>query len=75
MTAPAVAPGELGLMPQHADGYLEDGSPVYRLESVAERLVRSDAEAQASVQAFMADRVALGLDVTPIDPALIHRAH
>ena len=62
-------------MPQHADGYLEDGSPVYRLESVAERLVMSDAEAQASVQAFMADRVALGLDVTPIDPALIHRAH
>lgn len=24
---------------------------------------------------FMADRAALGLDTTPIDPALIHRTH
>jgi hypothetical protein len=66
---------EMGLMPDHADGYLEDGSPVYRLEAVAERLGMSEAQAQESVQAFLADRVALGLDVTPIDPALVHRAH
>ena len=35
----------------------------------------SEAQAQESVQAFMADRAALGLDTTPIDPALIQRTH
>ena len=63
---------EMGLMPE-AHGYLADGSPVYRLEAIAEKLGVSADEAQASVQAFMADRAALGLDTTPIDPALIHR--
>ncbi len=66
---------DMGLIPERADGYLEDGSPVYRLESVAERLGLTESQAQESVQAFMADRVALGLDVTPIDPSLIHRTH
>lgn len=65
---------ELGLIPE-AHGYLADGSPVYRLEAIAERLGMTEAEAQESVQAFMADRIALGLDATPIDPALIHIAH
>jgi len=64
---------EMGLIPKHADGYLDDGTPVYQLESIARTLGMSDAEAQASVQAFLADRAALGLDTTPIDPALIHR--
>jgi hypothetical protein len=63
------------LIPERADGYLEDGSPVFRLEAVAERLGLTEAQAQSSVQAFMADRAALGLDTTPIDPALVHRAH
>lgn len=65
---------EMGLMPD-PDGYLDDGSPVYRLESVARKLGLSESEAQESVQAFMADRVALGLDTMAIDPALIHRTH
>lgn len=62
---------EMGLLPD-ADGYLEDGSPVYRLESIATKLGMTEDEAQTSVQAFMADRAALGLDATPIDPDLIH---
>jgi len=66
---------EMGLIPDQADGYLEDGSPVYRLESIARTLGMTEDEAQESVQAFMADRAALGLDVTPIDPALIHHTH
>ncbi len=66
---------EMGLLPEHADGYLDDGTPVYRLESVARTLGMSEAQAQESVQAFMADRVALGLDTMAIDPALIHRTH
>lgn len=62
---------ELGLMPS-AHGYLDDGSPVYRLESIAEKMGLTEEEARASVRAFMADRAALGLDTAPIDPALIH---
>ena len=62
---------EMGLIPE-AHGYLDDGSPVYRLEAIAEKLGLTEAEAQASVQAFMADRMAMGLDTMPIDPALIH---
>ena len=65
---------ELGLLPP-AHGYLVDGSPVYRLESIAVQLGIPIDEAAASVQAFMADRAALGLDTTPIDPALIHIRH
>ena len=64
---------EMGLIPKHADGYLADGTPVYQLESIARTLGLSESEAQDSVQAFMADRAALGLATTPIDPALIHR--
>lgn len=62
---------EMGLIPE-AHGYLADGSPVYRLEAIAEKLGMSAGEAQESVQAFMADRAALGLDTTPIDPAQVH---
>lgn len=61
----------MGLIPQ-AHGYLDDGSPVYRLESIAEKLGVPIDEVNESVQAFMADRAALGLDTTPIDPDLIH---
>lgn len=62
---------ELGLLPE-ADGYLDDGTPCYRLEAIAEKLGLTEYEAQASVQSFMADRAALGLDTTPIDPAQIN---
>ncbi len=63
---------EMGLMPE-ADGYLEDGSPVFRLESVAARLGMSEAEAQEKMHEMHADREALRvpnkgivIDATPI---------
>lgn len=40
----------MGLIPKHADGYLAYGSPVCRLESIAEKLGMSEAEAQESVR-------------------------
>jgi hypothetical protein len=64
---------EMGIIPEHADGYLDDGTPVYQLESIARTLGMTESEAQDSVQAFMVDRAALGLDTPLIDPALIHR--
>jgi hypothetical protein len=63
---------DLELIPD-ADGYLEDGTPVYRLESIAQKMGMIESDAQSSVQAFMADRVSMGLDTMAIDPALIHR--
>lgn len=63
---------ELALIPD-ADGYLADGTPVYRLEGVAKQLGMTEVEAQASISQFMAEREALGLETGAIDPALIHR--
>jgi hypothetical protein len=63
---------EMGLIPP-ASGYLEDGTPAYRLEDVATRLGLSESEAQASLAQFMAERAAAGLDTMLINPALVHR--
>jgi hypothetical protein len=63
---------ELALIPA-AGGYLGDGTPVYRLEDVARHMGLTEAEAQASIAEFMAEREAAGLDAGAIDPALIHR--
>lgn len=65
---------ELALIPD-AGGYLADGTPVYRLEDVAKQLGLTEAEAQASIAQFMAEREAMGLETGAIDPALIHRVH
>jgi hypothetical protein len=63
---------ELALIPD-AGGYLADGTPVYRMEDVAKQLGLTEAEAQASIAQFMAEREAMGLETGAIDPALIHR--
>ena len=65
---------EMGLMPE-ADGYLDDGSPMYRLEDVAKRLGVSLAEAEEAMHKMLAEREALGLSNAGIvtDSALIHR--
>lgn len=65
---------ELDLMPE-ADGYLEDGTPMYRLEDVAERLGVSPAEAEEAMHKMLAEREALGLSNDGIvkDAARIHR--
>lgn len=63
---------EMGLVPEHPDGYLSNGEPVYRLESVARQMGMTEAEAQESVDAFLADRAALGLDCPLVDPTDVH---
>jgi hypothetical protein len=65
---------ELGLLPE-ADGYTEDGEPVYSLQAIAAKLDMSMGEAQAAMEAMMEDRVALGLPAALIDPATVHRKH
>lgn len=64
----------MGLIPE-AGGYLDDGTPVYRLEDIAQRLGVSQQVAQAEFAAMQRQRDALGLDTLTIDPALIHRTH
>lgn len=61
---------EMGLMPE-PDGYLEDGSPVYRLEDVAAKLGAPIAEVEATMRAL----VAMHGDGLAIDAALVHRRH
>ena len=65
---------EMGLMPE-AYGYLDDGSPMYRLEDIAERLGVSPAEAEEAMHKMLAEREALGLSNAGIvtDAARIHR--
>jgi hypothetical protein len=67
---------EMGLLPD-ADSYLEDGTPMFRLEDVAERLGASPAEAEESMQKILSEREALGLSNNGIvtDPELIHKRH
>jgi hypothetical protein len=64
---------ELDLMPE-ADGYLDDGSPMFRLDDIAERLGVSPAEAEEAMHKMLAEREALGLSNDGIvkDAALIH---
>lgn len=62
----------MGLIPE-ADGYTEDGTPVYRLEDVAAKLDISAQEAQEAMDTLLQDSAALGLPCTLIDPARVHR--
>ncbi|MCM8600056.1 MAG: hypothetical protein NFW04_15600 [Candidatus Accumulibacter sp.] len=65
---------ELDLLPE-ADGYVEDGTPMYRLEDIAERLGVSPAEVEEAMHKMLAEREALGLSNAGIvtDASLIHR--
>jgi hypothetical protein len=65
---------KMGLMPE-AEGYLEDGSPVFRLDDIAERLGASPEEAEEAMHKMVADREALGLSNAGIvtDAAMIYR--
>jgi hypothetical protein len=64
---------KLDLMPD-ACGYLADGTPMFSLGDVAEKLGMPPEEAEASLQAFLAERESLGLSNAGItfDPALIN---
>ena len=65
---------EMGLMPE-ANGYLDDGSPIFRLEDIAARLGMSIAEAEEAMHKMFTDREALGLSNSGIvtDATLIQR--
>ena len=65
---------ELDLIPD-ADGYTEDGQPVYSLESIAAKLDMSMDEAKQAMDAMLADRAALGLPAALVDAATVHRKH
>lgn len=67
---------EMGLIPEASD-YLEDGTPLYRLEDIAERLGVPPKEAEESLLRMLADREDLGLSNAGVvtDPARIHRRH
>ncbi|TAL21110.1 MAG: hypothetical protein EPN94_12635 [Nitrospirae bacterium] len=87
MIAMALAPDEfkdemadeaqrMGLIPE-TDGYLEDGTPMIRLEDLAEKLGVPLEDTQEKLQIFLAEREALGLsnDGIVTNPALVHRKH
>ena len=62
----------MGLIPE-ADGYTEDGAPVFSLEAVAAKLGVSMEEAQEAMDTAQADRAELGLPGVLVDPARVHR--
>lgn len=65
---------ELDLIPE-ADGYTDDGAPVFSLESIAAKLDMSMEEAKDAVNAMLNDRAELGLPAVLVDPAKVHRKH
>jgi ABC-type uncharacterized transport system ATPase subunit len=62
----------LGLLPE-PDGYLDDGTPCYRLEDVANVHGVTAEEAQASMDEFLEARGTAGLDTILIDSTLVNR--
>ena len=54
----------LGLMPEQPDGYLPDGSPVYRVDRMAERLGVTEREIEEAAAQSLAAREAAGLPVS-----------
>lgn len=65
---------EMGLLP-YADGYTEDGQPVFSLQAIASKLDMSMDEAKAAMDAMLEDRAALGLPAALVDPSKVHRKH
>ena len=65
---------ELGLIPE-ADGYADDGKPVFSLEAIAAKLGIGMEEAQQAMDAMLTEREGLGLSNVLIDPATVHRKH
>ncbi len=65
---------ELGLIPE-ADGYTDDGQPVFSMESIAAKLGIGMDEAKEAMDAMLAARNELGLPAALVDPAMVHRKH
>jgi len=56
----------LGLMPEHPDGYLMDGSPVYTVDGIASRLGVTEAEVHDGIERMQAVQKTAGLLVQPL---------
>ena len=65
---------ELDLIPE-ADGYLDDGEPVFSLESIAAKLGLGMEEAKEAMDAMLEDRAAQGRPAALVDPSKVHRKH
>jgi hypothetical protein len=65
---------ELDLIPE-ADGYLDDGEPVFSLESIAAKLGLGMEEAKEAMDVMLEDRAAQGLPAALVDPSKVHRKH
>ena len=65
---------EMDLLPQ-ASGYLEDGSPMFSLNAIAEKFGVSIEQAEEDLQVMMSVRQELGLPLDGVmtDSSLIHR--
>ncbi len=65
---------EMDLLPQ-ATGYLEDGSPMFRLDAIAEKHGVSIEQAEEDLHMMMSVRQELGLPLDGVmtDSSLIHR--
>ena len=65
---------EMDLLPQ-ATGYLEDGSPMFSLNAIAEKFGVSIEQAEEDLQAMLSVRQELGLPLDGVmtDSSLIHR--
>jgi len=64
----------LDLIPE-ADGYTDDGEPVYSLEAIAAKLGMDMDEAKEAMDAMLEDRAALGLPTALVEPGKVHRKH
>jgi hypothetical protein len=63
---------EMGLMPEPT-GYLDNGDPVFSIESIAKAHGISIEEAEQHMNEFLADRDALGLSSVVIDHSQVNR--
>lgn len=65
---------EMGLIPARPDGYTDDGTPCYNVESIAASTGQTVEEVHEAMREMLADRAALGLpDLAAIDPSTVHR--
>ena len=58
-----------------ADGYTEDGAPVFSLELVAAKLGMGMDEVMEALDAMLAAQEELGLPAALVDPSKVHRKH
>lgn len=67
---------EMDLLPE-AEGYLEDGSPMYKLDDIAAKIGITIEEAEQSMNEMLAVRVEAGLPINGVttDSGQIHRKH